>query len=101
MFNLSRTQVSTIVVGDFEEPVVNEVSAWNEALVTILRAERAGGAHLLGHFTLALDVAQRMMGDTMPFLEEFRQTLFNHVTQYDGMNVYVQASLPEGTVVLE
>ncbi len=101
MFNLARTNVSTVNVGDFEEPAVGDTVAWNQTLVTILRTERAEGAHLLGHFILALDVAQRMMGDQMPFVEQFRQVLYNHDYQYDGMNVYVQPSLPDGSVVLE
>lgn len=97
---LSRADVPIVSVGEFEEPTPGDIFAWSAALLAILRDARAEGGYLKGNFILAQDVAERMYGSQMPFVECYCQLIYNNVLDNDGMNIYVQPSLPAGEVLL-
>lgn len=105
MFDLTRTDIPKTSIGSFDDEALGltDVPSWSEYFLTHLRATRTAGVSVRGIFYVSEDVAARIFGENLPYINEgiVRAPLIENPVQYDGLTIALDRSLPSDSVVLE
>lgn len=104
MFDLSRTNIPTVSLGEQDDSAftTGDVAAWAAVFRSAYRTARSSGVPLQGRVRVSVDLMARIMGEAAPsFLDFPVQQLTTLSLEYDALTLWVDQSLATDTAVLE
>ncbi len=105
MLSVNQVIIPLAAVGAFDDDefTVGTPDQWCTAFAAQVVASRANGTVVRGRIYVALDVAQRMFGASMPEIGEWNSPLSIQIfgPDFERINVLCDLSLADSTVRIE